>query len=88
MIFREGDGHFAPNFGTLVSSRVEPAEQIEVRRNVIQELEQATQRIAQGRINPTPGDPCRTCEFGELCRRSRDFSDIDDPFDFGGGDEA
>lgn len=88
MIFREGDGHFAPNFGTLVSSRVEPAEQIEVRRNVIQQLEQATQRVAQGRINPTPGDPCRTCEFGELCRRSREFSDIDDPFDFGGGDEA
>jgi ATP-dependent helicase/nuclease subunit B len=28
------------------------------------------------------GDHCRTCRYGELCRRSRDFGERVDPFDY------
>lgn len=38
------------------------------------------QRIESGAIRPTPGEQCSVCDFGELCRSSRDFGDDADPF--------
>lgn len=62
----------------------------QLKKDVIEQLEQATHRVMQGHISAQPGDPCTHCEYGELCRRSRDFSDVRDPFDFmeGDSDEA
>ena len=36
----------------------------------------AADTIAAGTITPKPGDHCERCDFGELCRRSKQFSEI------------
>jgi len=40
--------------------------------------------IRSGRATPEPGEYCEGCNYGELCRRHRDFGDLDDPFQGGG----
>jgi len=58
---------------------------------VKESLRHALRTVETGDMRPTPGDPCDTCEFGELCRRSRSFGEEDSPFGadlrtLGGGD--
>jgi len=36
--------------------------------------------LDQGSVKPTPGDACTTCDYGELCRTSKEFGDEIDPF--------
>ncbi|RYG23693.1 hypothetical protein EON82_13225 [bacterium] len=43
-------------------------------------LRRALRTVEVGDMRPSPGDPCDTCEFGELCRRSRAFGEDDSPF--------
>ncbi len=43
-------------------------------------LRHALRTVQHGDMRPTPGDPCDTCDYGELCRRSRLFGEDDSPF--------
>jgi hypothetical protein len=43
-------------------------------------LRHALRTIQKADMQPTPGDPCDGCDFGELCRRSRAFGEEDSPF--------
>ena len=47
-------------------------------------LKEAKASIHAGHATPIPGDYCDGCAYGELCRRHRDFGDLDDPFQGGG----
>lgn len=49
---------------------------------VKQALRRAVQRISEGHIEPTAGEQCDACDFGELCRRSKAFGEEDSPFGF------
>ena len=53
-------------------------------------LGEAVLRIEEVRVDPIKGDHCDWCDFGELCRRSREFGEDDSPFgvDLGGDDES
>ncbi len=53
----------------------------EIKRNVGESVLKATGRIHQAVVEPSPGKECRTCDFGELCRRSSEYSEEGDPFD-------
>ncbi len=50
---------------------------IEFYQSVKQLLAEASERIASGRIDPTPGEHCERCEFGEICRRSLGFGELE-----------
>lgn len=56
-------------------------------RRFVQEVKVAAaasaKRIRAVEVEPTPGDHCSSCDFGELCRRSQDFGESASPF----GDE-
>ena len=41
----------------------------------------AVERVRTGDLRPTPGEHCAYCSFGDLCRRSQDFSEVADPID-------
>ena len=43
-------------------------------------LRHALRTLQEGDMRPSPGDPCDSCDFGELCRRSRLFGEDDSPF--------
>lgn len=47
---------------------------------VKESLRHALRTIGKADMQPTPGDPCDGCDFGELCRRSRAFGEEDSPF--------
>lgn len=47
---------------------------------VKESLRHALRTVESGDMRPTPGDPCDVCDFGELCRRSRQFGEDDSPF--------
>ena len=47
-------------------------------------LRRAMLRISEGHIEATAGEQCDTCDYGELCRRSKAFGEEDSPF---GSDE-
>lgn len=53
----------------------------DIGRDVMKLVKQATNRIRTASVDPTPGEHCRTCEFGELCRRSMEFGEEVDPFE-------
>ena len=38
-------------------------------------VNRAREPMLSGRIAPTPGEPCDRCVYGELCRRSAQFSE-------------
>lgn len=40
----------------------------------------ALRRISGPEVEACPGSHCSVCEYGELCRRSRDFGEVEDPF--------
>lgn len=48
-------------------------------------LDRSISKIRSHTITPEPGEHCSWCEFGELCRRSQEYSE--DPQPFGGGFE-
>jgi hypothetical protein len=53
-------------------------------------LKRAVSRLKQSGVQPTPGEHCAWCGYGELCRRSLDFSEEDATFgvdDFGDQDD-
>jgi hypothetical protein len=43
-------------------------------------LQLAVERMCSAEIEPTPGEHCVWCDYGEVCRRSIEFSDEDSPF--------
>ncbi|HWD39279.1 MAG TPA: hypothetical protein VG944_10550, partial [Fimbriimonas sp.] len=43
-------------------------------------LKLAVSRAESGDIEPIPGDYCDWCDYGELCRNSKNFPDEDSPF--------
>jgi hypothetical protein len=43
-------------------------------------LKRAVQRLHQSGIEPMAADHCRRCGYGELCRRSFEFSEQESPF--------
>ena len=43
-------------------------------------LRHALRTVQEGDMRPSPGDPCDSCDLGELCRRSRLFGEDDSPF--------
>ncbi len=47
---------------------------------VKESLRHALRTVEAGDMRPAPGDPCDVCDFGELCRRSRQFGEEDSPF--------
>jgi hypothetical protein len=51
-----------------------------LRKAVFGYLTAARDVILAGESDPRPGDHCLGCGFGELCRRHRDYGDLDDPF--------
>jgi hypothetical protein len=53
---------------------------IPLRKAVFGYLTAARDVILAGESDPRPGDHCLGCGFGELCRRHRDYGDLDDPF--------
>lgn len=43
-------------------------------------LVEAVSALEQATMEAKPGSYCMTCDYGELCRSSIDFGDIEDPF--------
>lgn len=43
-------------------------------------LAEALQRMESGEIGPTPGDHCKFCDYGEICRRAQGYGEGFDPF--------
>jgi hypothetical protein len=43
-------------------------------------LAKAAARIEAGELRPAPGEYCRTCDYGELCRSAPDWGEQPDPF--------
>lgn len=44
-------------------------------------LGQALSTVKGSKTNANPDDHCTNCDMGEICRRSKDFSEEDSPFD-------
>lgn len=44
-------------------------------------VKKAVTTVQTGDIRPKPGSHCAYCEFGDLCRRAQDFSEVADPLD-------
>jgi len=49
--------------------------------NVGKDVRKALNRISSAQVEPIAGEHCRTCEYGELCRRSHEFGEEVDPFE-------
>lgn len=48
---------------------------------VKESLEIAVENLESGTVRPCPGDHCRTCSFGELCRRAQGYSEEESVFE-------
>ena len=44
-------------------------------------LAEAVRRIERGEMKPSPGEHCRFCDHGELCRRAQGWGEGFDPFE-------
>jgi hypothetical protein len=44
-------------------------------------VQNAVQRARSAETKPTPGTHCTGCAYGELCRRSSEYGESDDPFE-------
>jgi len=66
------------------STSFEGHERSELLVGMVDRIQIAVDRIQSGDITPTPEEArCHFCDFGELCRRSHRFSEVDDdPFRF------
>lgn len=64
------------------STSFESHERSELLAGMVERIQIAVERIESGEITPTPEEQrCHFCDFGELCRRSYRFSEVDeDPF--------
>jgi hypothetical protein len=57
--------------------------QNELFRKVKENANSALVRIQEAQVGAEPGDYCYTCEYGELCRRSKEFGEEEEsPFGF------
>lgn len=81
-LYRQRNVVFAQDTESLKAMSIDENEFATLKSEVVVQLETATQRITQGSVEARPGDGCRHCEYGELCRRAQGFSDERDPFDF------
>ena len=52
-----------------------------IRKTVFEKVGKAASRIQQAIVEPTPDKICRTCDYGEMCRRSTEFGEEEDPFE-------
>jgi hypothetical protein len=52
----------------------------EMTRFVLERANLALKRIRMAAVEPTPGEYCRTCDYGELCRRHSDWGEEPDLF--------
>lgn len=52
-----------------------------IAQNVATLTKRAIGRIEQATVEPQAGKHCRTCDYGELCRRSTEYGEEADPFD-------
>ena len=43
-------------------------------------VNKGVRRIRETEVEPTPGDDCEWCEYGELCRSSKEFNERDSAF--------
>jgi len=48
-------------------------------KRVKEAMAEAMERIFQVRVEPIKGDHCDWCDYGELCRRSREYGEDDSP---------
>lgn len=81
-LYRQRNVVFAQDSDSLKTVSIDDNDFAKLKTDVQELLGIATQRISQGSIEAHPGDGCQHCEFGELCRRAKGFSDERDPFDF------
>lgn len=71
------------------STAFEAFERPDLLTAMVQKVQIAVDHIQSGSITPTPEESrCFYCEFGELCRRSHQFSEVDDPFEMPEEDEV
>jgi hypothetical protein len=66
-----------------LAGRAEPWEGMkEFHGRVKQGIRKALRVIQEVRVEPTPGEQCSWCDYGELCRRSAEFAETDSsPFE-------
>ncbi len=60
---------------------IDSTERTDIIKLVQQKTAVALARRRLPDVNAIPGDHCRYCDMGELCRRSKEFSDELDPFE-------
>jgi hypothetical protein len=86
----QDDGVTRSKSGEVTRQRLDsnPADDTNPRREVWEKiwamLRSARASIQSGQALPIPGSYCQSCVYGELCRRHRDYGDLDDPFQDGG----
>ncbi len=66
-------------FGYSVST-VDEEERREWILYVEERMREAIAKLSLPAVEATPGDDCKFCDMGELCRRSSTFSEVGDPF--------
>jgi hypothetical protein len=84
--FRPADWRFPSELRPLELygyAQDEAAAWSELRRTASAQLKAVMEKARSLQIAPEPGDHCRYCEYGELCRRSREYSEEVSPFDDG-----
>ena len=59
---------------------IDAANQPDLVRDIVPQIERAVTRIQEPMVEAIPDEHCTYCEYGELCRRSRDFGEVLDPF--------
>lgn len=70
---------------SMTLSTIDEEERREWVNYVEEQCRIALVRLNKPEVDATPSDECRFCEMGELCRRSKEFSELIDPFE---GDEV
>jgi PD-(D/E)XK nuclease superfamily len=59
---------------------IDQEDKAELVRSTAKNIQVALRRIQDAEVDAEPGDYCRTCEYGELCRRHLDFGEEEEPF--------
>jgi len=77
--------------GLTVINVIDGDDKDEKKKFIAQVKELAAKAMAvarEGRIDAIPGDHCQTCGYLDLCRRSRDASELENPFEPESGEDA
>jgi hypothetical protein len=59
---------------------IDQEDKAELVRSTAKNIQVALRRIKDAEVDAEPGDYCRTCEYGELCRRHVEFGEEEEPF--------